>query len=85
MSGQRDCALSKQRKKQPNPIAAGAAQAGRTIADFDLQVAAGVVAFSDDVESLIAPANRVSPSEKEGRSYRSLLARRRDFPRRLLR
>jgi len=37
------------------PIAAGAAQAGRTIADLDLQVAAGVVAFSDDVERLIAP------------------------------
>ena len=38
-----------------DPIAAGAAQAGRTIADLDLQVAAGVVAFSDDVESLVAP------------------------------
>jgi len=38
-----------------DPIAAGAAQAGRTIADLDLQVAAGVVAFSDDVERLIAP------------------------------
>jgi F420-dependent oxidoreductase-like protein len=38
-----------------DPIAAGAAQAGRTLADIDLQVAAGVVAFSDDVESLIAP------------------------------
>src|SRR5205085_10857834 len=38
-----------------DPIAAGAAQAGRAIADLDLQVAAGVVAFSDDVESLIAP------------------------------
>ncbi len=37
------------------PIAAGAAQAGRSLADIDLQVAAGVVAFSDDVESLIAP------------------------------
>ncbi len=37
------------------PIAAGAAQAGRTLADLDLQVAAGVVAFSDDVERLIAP------------------------------
>ena len=36
-------------------IAAGAAQAGRTLADLDLQVAAGVVAFSDDVDSLIAP------------------------------
>ncbi len=38
-----------------DPIAAGAAQAGRTLTDIDLQVAAGVVAFSDDVESLIAP------------------------------
>ncbi|HEY6410172.1 MAG TPA: LLM class flavin-dependent oxidoreductase, partial [Ktedonobacteraceae bacterium] len=38
-----------------DPIAAGAAQAGRTLADIDLQVAAGVVAFSDDVKSLIAP------------------------------
>jgi alkanesulfonate monooxygenase SsuD/methylene tetrahydromethanopterin reductase-like flavin-dependent oxidoreductase (luciferase family) len=38
-----------------DPIAAGAAQAGRTIADLDLVVAAGVVAFSDDIESLIAP------------------------------
>jgi F420-dependent oxidoreductase-like protein len=37
-----------------DPIAAGAARAGRIIADIDLQVAAGVVAFSDDVESLIA-------------------------------
>ncbi len=36
-------------------IAAGATQAGRTLADLDLQVAAGVVAFSDDVERLIAP------------------------------
>jgi F420-dependent oxidoreductase-like protein len=38
-----------------DPIAAGATRAGRTLADLDLQVAAGVVAFSDDVESLIAP------------------------------
>jgi F420-dependent oxidoreductase-like protein len=37
-----------------DPIATGAARAGRTIADIDLQVAAGAVAFSDDVESLIA-------------------------------
>ena len=38
-------------------IAAGAAQANRTLADLDLQVAAGVVAFSNDVDSLslIAP------------------------------
>jgi F420-dependent oxidoreductase-like protein len=38
-----------------DPIAAGAAQAGRTIADLDLVAAAGVVAFSDDIESLITP------------------------------
>src|SRR5437588_574685 len=38
-----------------DPIATGAAQAGRSLADLDLQVAAGVVAFSDDVERLIAP------------------------------
>src|SRR5579883_346528 len=38
-----------------DPIAAGAARAGRSLADLDLQVAAGVVAFSDDVERLIAP------------------------------
>ena len=38
-----------------DPIAAGATQAGRTLADLNLQVAAGVVAFSDDVERLIAP------------------------------
>ena len=38
-----------------DPIATGAIQAGRTLADLDLQVAAGVVAFSDDVERLIAP------------------------------
>ena len=37
------------------PIAAGAAQTGRSLADLDLQVAAGVVAFSDDIASLIAP------------------------------
>jgi len=36
------------------PIDEGARQAGRTLADLDLQVAGGVVAFSDDVESLIA-------------------------------
>src|SRR6266498_1406409 len=36
-------------------IAAGAAQANRTLADLDLQVAGGVVAFSDDVDSLITP------------------------------
>jgi F420-dependent oxidoreductase-like protein len=38
-----------------DPITAGATQAGRTLADLDLQVAAGAVAFSDDVERLIAP------------------------------
>src|SRR5438105_15178140 len=38
-----------------DPISAGAARAGRTLADLDLQVAAGVVAFSDDVDSVIAP------------------------------
>src|SRR6266581_2209004 len=36
-------------------IAAGAARVGRSLADLDLQVAGGVVAFSDDVERLIAP------------------------------
>jgi F420-dependent oxidoreductase-like protein len=36
-------------------IAAGAARANRSLADIDLQVAAGSVAFSDDVERLIAP------------------------------
>jgi F420-dependent oxidoreductase-like protein len=38
-----------------DPMAAGAARAGRSLADLDLQVAGGVVAFSDDVERLIAP------------------------------
>ena len=38
-----------------DPIAAGAKRVGRTLADLDLQVAGGVVAFSEDVESLIAP------------------------------
>ncbi len=37
------------------PIAAGAKQAGRSLADIDLQVSAGVVSFSDDVERLIPP------------------------------
>lgn len=36
-------------------IRAGAEKAGRTLKDIDLQVAAGVVAFGDDVEKLIAP------------------------------
>src|SRR5574340_1615348 len=38
-----------------DPIAEGAKRAERTLADVDLRVAGGVVAFSDDVESLIAP------------------------------
>jgi hypothetical protein len=38
-----------------DPIAVGATRVGRTLTDLDLQVAVGVVAFSDDVESLIAP------------------------------
>ncbi|HLG64184.1 MAG TPA: LLM class F420-dependent oxidoreductase [Ktedonosporobacter sp.] len=37
-----------------DPIDEGARKAGRTLADLDLQVAGGVVAFSDDVERLIA-------------------------------
>lgn len=36
-------------------IASGAARANRTLSDLDLQVSAGVVAFSDDVEKLIPP------------------------------
>lgn len=36
-------------------IRAGAEKAGRTLADIDLQVPGGVVAFSDDVEQLIPP------------------------------
>ncbi len=36
-------------------IAAGATHAGRSLSNLDLQVAAGVVAFSDDVDALIAP------------------------------
>ncbi len=36
-------------------IAAGATRVGRSLADLDLQVSAGVVAFSDDVERLIPP------------------------------
>ena len=38
-----------------DPIATGAAKVHRSLTDLDLQVASGVVAFSDDVESLIAP------------------------------
>ena len=37
-----------------DPIAAGARRAGRSLTDLDLQVATGVVAFSDDVDRLIA-------------------------------
>lgn len=36
-------------------IAAGAVRANRSLSDLDLQVSAGVVAFSDDVERLIPP------------------------------
>lgn len=36
-------------------LAAGAARAGRSLANLDLQTAAGAVAFSDDVERLIPP------------------------------
>lgn len=36
-------------------IAAGAARAGRSLAEIDLEAAAGVIAFSDDVEKLIPP------------------------------
>ncbi|MBM4439718.1 MAG: LLM class flavin-dependent oxidoreductase [Candidatus Rokubacteria bacterium] len=38
-----------------DPLEAGAKRAGRALSDIDLQVPAGVVAFSDDVEALIAP------------------------------
>jgi F420-dependent oxidoreductase-like protein len=38
-----------------DPIAIGAKRAGRSLANVNIQVNAGVVAFSDDVESLIAP------------------------------
>jgi F420-dependent oxidoreductase-like protein len=37
------------------PLASGAARSGRTLQNLDLQAAAGVVAFSDNVEQLIAP------------------------------
>src|SRR5437867_10445050 len=37
-----------------DPITAGATRAGRSLTELDLQVSAGVVAFSDDVERLIA-------------------------------
>lgn len=38
-----------------DPIEAGARRAGRSLAALDLQVNAGVVAFSDEVERLIPP------------------------------
>ena len=38
-----------------DPIEAGAKRAGRSLAAIDLQVSAGVVAISDDIEGLIAP------------------------------
>jgi F420-dependent oxidoreductase-like protein len=38
-----------------DPITTGAARAGRSLAAIDLQVTAGVVAFSDDVERVIPP------------------------------
>ncbi len=38
-----------------DPISAGATHAGRSLSDLDLQVSAGVVAFSDDINALIAP------------------------------
>lgn len=37
------------------PLAVGATRVGRSLSQLDLQVAAGVVAFSHDVERLIAP------------------------------
>ncbi|MCZ2108904.1 MAG: LLM class flavin-dependent oxidoreductase [Dehalococcoidia bacterium] len=36
-------------------IASGAKRAGKQLTDIDLQVAAGVIAFGDDLERLIAP------------------------------
>ena len=38
-----------------DPLEKGARESGRTLAALDLQVNAGVVAFADDVERLIAP------------------------------
>jgi F420-dependent oxidoreductase-like protein len=38
-----------------DPLEAGATRAGRTLQNLDLQVSAGVVAFSDDVTRLILP------------------------------
>ncbi|HLZ62113.1 MAG TPA: LLM class F420-dependent oxidoreductase [Ktedonosporobacter sp.] len=38
-----------------DPIEAGARRAGRSLSELDLQAAAGVVNFSDDLDRLIAP------------------------------
>lgn len=38
-----------------DPVEAGAQRAGRSLADLDIQVGAGVVQFSDDLERLIPP------------------------------
>jgi F420-dependent oxidoreductase-like protein len=38
-----------------DPIEVGAQRAGRSLADLDIQVGAGVVQFSDDLERLIPP------------------------------
>jgi F420-dependent oxidoreductase-like protein len=45
-----------------DPLEAGAKRAGRALTNLDLQVPAGVVAFSDDVERLI-------PSRKPGLAF----------------
>jgi F420-dependent oxidoreductase-like protein len=45
-----------------DPLEAGAKRAGRALTDLDLQVPAGVVAFSDDVERLI-------PARKPGLAF----------------
>jgi alkanesulfonate monooxygenase SsuD/methylene tetrahydromethanopterin reductase-like flavin-dependent oxidoreductase (luciferase family) len=45
-----------------DPLEIGAKRAGRSLAAIDLQVAAGVVAFSDDVERLI-------PARKPGLAF----------------
>jgi F420-dependent oxidoreductase-like protein len=45
-----------------DPLEAGAKRAGRALADLDLQVPAGVVAFGDDVERLI-------PARKPGLAF----------------
>jgi hypothetical protein len=51
-----------------DPIAAGAERAGRMLADLDLQIAKGVVTFSDDVESLIAPRKLRERKNDSGQS-----------------